>query len=104
MQGMFSYPKAAAERAIFNTYLTPYGVELSSVSLRWEAGEGIASSFFDSTWYKIPERDVLTYTADTSVLNGLFSSETLLLEPNVKVGSSGIARFDIRGCRNISPK
>ena len=70
------------------------------VNLRWESRDGVASSFVETVWDKVPAHDMLSYDPSDATVRLTLSSETLLLEPSVKVGPAGIARFDIRGLQD----
>jgi hypothetical protein len=41
---------------VFNTYFQPSGLETSSVNLRWESQDGIATSFIETVWDKVHPR------------------------------------------------
>jgi hypothetical protein len=87
-----------SDAGIFNTYPdSSSSLELSNVDLRWELGDGIATSFVRTVWYRMQVRDMLVYGADDTTMRLMFSSETLLLEPSIREGPGGIIRFDIRG-------
>ena len=92
-----------SEAGIFNTYFQSNGRETSQVDLRWETKTG-ATSFIETVWTKAPALDMLNYDPSDNEIRTMLISETLLLEPSVKVGGGGIARFDIRGLRDHLPQ